>query len=297
MTEAYCDHADFYTRGSFAPFVVETRSAGTSPIRIVHTSQPEGDFSDPVQPDLVLTQVLRIPAHITRDFGHGRLRSRFRHGDFEVMAIGSGSTVLAEGDNEVRAFVLPVDRVLEIAGDEAASQVRDFGPLHRAPFRDLALERLCNLLWLESAEDNPHGALFADGLLISIIAALLRLRGAVVTDGAPLSANGSAALKSWIDELIDANLDQSLTMKDLAALVGVGEMAFAQDFKAATGRTPHQYVLARRVARAQELLVAGDMPLAEIAYACGFASQSHMTDVFREKLGVTPGRYRKEVRG
>ncbi|MEM7710434.1 MAG: AraC family transcriptional regulator [Pseudomonadota bacterium] len=38
------------------------------------------------------------------------------------------------------------------------------------------------------------------------------------------------------------------------------------------------------------------MRLAEIAYACGFASQSHMTDVFREKLGVTPGRYRKEVR-
>ena len=85
-------------------------------------------------------------------------------------------------------------------------------------------------------------------------------------------------------------------MKELASLLGRPAARFLVDFKATTGQTPYQYVLSRRIARAQELLSAGEMPLAEVAYACGFASQSHMTDVFRQKLGVTPGRYRKEVR-
>ena len=45
------------------------------------------------------------------------------------------------------------------------------------------------------------------------------------------------------------------------------------------------------------MLAVGERDLADVAHACGFVSQSHMTDVFRKKLGVTPGRYRKEVRG
>ena len=87
------------------------------------------------------------------------------------------------------------------------------------------------------------------------------------------------------------------SLEEVAAHAGLSPWRLRQVFRRELGETPYQFVLSCRVARAQELLADGSTALAEVAYACGFASQSHMTDVFRNKLGVTPGRYRREVRG
>jgi len=59
-----------------------------------------------------------------------------------------------------------------------------------------------------------------------------------------------------------------------------------------TGLTPHQYVMSRRVARARRLLEEGELPITAIAAETGFASQSHLTDLFRREVGVTPRAYR-----
>ena len=66
-------------------------------------------------------------------------------------------------------------------------------------------------------------------------------------------------------------------------------------FRAATGTTPLAYATARRVARAQALLADPAMPLAQVAYATGFASQSHFGEVFRRHTGLAPGAWRARV--
>jgi AraC family transcriptional regulator len=99
-----------------------------------------------------------------------------------------------------------------------------------------------------------------------------------------------------VEDLLNDQLADDLPLTELALAVGLSPYQFARAFKAATGLPPHQWLMARRIERACELLAATQDALADIAYACGFASQSHMTDVFRAKLGVTPGRYRKERR-
>jgi AraC family transcriptional regulator len=63
-------------------------------------------------------------------------------------------------------------------------------------------------------------------------------------------------------------------------------------FRTSFGLPPHQYVLARRLSRARELLRSTSLPLGEIALACGFASASHFTNRFKQVLGGTPGEYR-----
>ncbi len=295
MNSQYQDHFEFYTRGPYSQYVTETRSGGADPIRIIEASQPEGDFSDPAQPDIVLTEILHHSGHSARDFGLGRRRFRFRRGDLEVQPPGLATEILSEADHRVRVFVLPFDRLKTAIEADLPTFDGDFGPLHAAPFRNVFLGHICQCLWDESEAGNPHGDLFADGALLAMGATLLRL-----WDGARLDSVGTPfpdRLRTRIEEFLNASLDQNLAVRDLAALADTPEAAFTRSFKATFNQTPHQYVLTRRIARAQELLAAGDMPLAEIAYACGFASQSHMTDVFREKLGVTPGRYRKEVRG
>ena len=56
--------------------------------------------------------------------------------------------------------------------------------------------------------------------------------------------------------------------------------------------TPYQYVLDKRIERAQLMIETTSLSLAQISFASGFSSQSHMTDVFRAKLGMTPGKVR-----
>ena len=94
---------------------------------------------------------------------------------------------------------------------------------------------------------------------------------------------------------IEAHLDRNFGLSDLAAACGLTPYHFARSFKQASGFSPHQYILERRLLRARELLQATTAPIAEIAYTAGFSSQSHMTDAFRRLLGTTPGRYRRDV--
>ncbi len=94
-------------------------------------------------------------------------------------------------------------------------------------------------------------------------------------------------------EAIEEDIDTDLSIARLARILDVGTTKLSLGFRAATGRTVHQYVIERRVERAREKLETTDMPLADIAFAVGFSSQSHMTAVFRRQMGVTPGVYRR----
>ena len=89
---------------------------------------------------------------------------------------------------------------------------------------------------------------------------------------------------------------QDLLLDDLAALVGLSPTHFARAFRQSTGVPPHRWLTNLRIERARELLEAGDLPLAEIALACGFADQSHFTVTFKKATALTPGAYRREAR-
>jgi len=98
-----------------------------------------------------------------------------------------------------------------------------------------------------------------------------------------------------IRERIEADLDTNLSLASLAKESGYSRAHFLRMFRTATGLTPHQYVLERRLSTAQQLLRQSKMLLADIALKCGFSSQTHMNDVFRKRLGVTPLAYRRNI--
>jgi AraC family transcriptional regulator len=94
-------------------------------------------------------------------------------------------------------------------------------------------------------------------------------------------------------EYIEEHLDAGLTLDQMASVVHLSAFHFARQFKVATGLPPHQYVIARRVERAQQLLRQDrDLSLAEIAASVGFSDQSQFSHHFKRLTGVTPRRYR-----
>jgi AraC family transcriptional regulator len=102
---------------------------------------------------------------------------------------------------------------------------------------------------------------------------------------------------SVVVEYIERHLEDSLTVEQIAAAAHLSAYHFARQFKGATGVPPHQYVIARRVERAQQLLQQDDgLSLAAIAARCGFSDQSQLSNHFKRFVGVTPSRFRTSAR-
>lgn len=101
---------------------------------------------------------------------------------------------------------------------------------------------------------------------------------------------------SRVTDFIEEHLDQTLHLGDLARVAHMSQFHFSRCFKRSTGKTVHQFVLERRIARARSLLAGTALPLPEVAVRVGLPSHGHFTTVFRQQVGSTPGQYRRSLR-
>lgn len=95
---------------------------------------------------------------------------------------------------------------------------------------------------------------------------------------------------------IDRHYARPLRVDPLAARAGLSTFHFIRRFRAAFGSTPHQYLRARRLERARELLETTPWPVTEICDAVGFSSLGSFSSLFRRATGETPGEYRARRR-
>nr|WP_298373682.1 AraC family transcriptional regulator [uncultured Halomonas sp.] len=97
-------------------------------------------------------------------------------------------------------------------------------------------------------------------------------------------------------DYIEAHLDDSLSLAALAGTACLSTSHFGRAFKLATGTSPLRYVVQRRVERAKLMLPHSERSIAQVAYDCGFAGQSHFTRTFHDITGVTPAVFRKQTK-
>lgn len=95
-------------------------------------------------------------------------------------------------------------------------------------------------------------------------------------------------------DFIEQNLDSDLSLQSMATEISISSLYLPRAFRNATGQSPHQYVLRRRIERAKKLLSSTDLPIVEIALACGFSSQSHLSNWFSRLVGISPAIYRRQ---
>ncbi|NBD32545.1 MAG: helix-turn-helix domain-containing protein [Cyanobacteria bacterium] len=156
---------------------------------------------------------------------------------------------------------------------------------------DPVIQTIVTALKTDLEAGCPAGSLYGESFGTSLAVHLLRQFTTrepqiLKTKGLPRST------RSQILEFIEANLATDISLEALANFTNFSTFHFCRLFKDTMGVTPHQYVIRRRIERAKKLLKYSDLKIVEIALACGFANQSHLSRHFRNLVGISPKAYR-----
>jgi len=159
---------------------------------------------------------------------------------------------------------------------------------------DDRVSRLALEIGEETVGGLPNGRLYVQGLCVALLGIVSARYCADAVDTPARVRRLSAQQELRVVELVRGLLGSKLSLAIMAAEVGLSPQHFARLFKASFGTTPHTFVETLRIdAAVAALRRERSMPIAAIAAACGFSSQSHMTDLMRRRLGSTPGLVRR----
>jgi AraC-like DNA-binding protein len=148
-------------------------------------------------------------------------------------------------------------------------------------------------LLAQDLASNAGGFAFRSALTLAIIEGLAHDDGLVRHREEVASSYTGAGIERAL-RLIEESLSAPISLEALAREAGISPFHLSRSFRRITGLSLQGYVRERRLKEACRLLAETRKPLAEIAYDCGFSSQSRMTTVFRQILDTTPLAFRNQ---
>jgi len=160
---------------------------------------------------------------------------------------------------------------------------------------DPTLRRLMEILLREKRDGFQNGSFFLDGVATALASCLVRQYSSTPQAERNFTGGMAPSMLRRSLEFMDAHLSGSLRLSDLAHKARLSTSHFVRSFRQSTGRTPYQFLLLRRVERAQIAMRDRRPSLTEVALASGFADQHHLARVFRRVTGVTPSSYRRSL--
>ena len=164
--------------------------------------------------------------------------------------------------------------------------------------RDETMINLTKLLLPVLARPSEAVALFVDHVFAAITTHLITKYGHTninVFNKLPRWRMTSVQLNRITNMLLD-DITADISLDQLAMLVGFSRSHFIRAFRQSTGLPPYRWLLHERVKRAQIFLSTTNLPVAEIALNCGFSDQAHMTRIFTNVAGISPGAWRRQRR-
>jgi AraC family transcriptional regulator len=212
-------------------------------------------------------------------------------GALSLVSVGSAYEWRTEGAIDYAHIYMPPERLAAAATDLCRRDAGGIELVNRVGVRDELLRQLFEALLAEVAGEAD--SLYVDTLYNAFLARLLvehsSLNAAMRTAPVAIAPRRLAAV---IDH-VDANLAGEVSLADLAAVAQLSPFHFARAFAQTTGRTPHAYVMDRRLDAAKRLLRESPLSIATISERCGFASASHLSSRFRKVTGFTPTDFRR----
>jgi AraC family transcriptional regulator len=253
------------------------------------------DVHVPPMRDYMIVSYRHGGTPMERQFGGRWSREQCTPGDVSLLTRSEQSHWHWTRDIDVVHVYLAPELLSRVSSDAMDREVADVRLEDVLRTRDPVIANAAAAIAAETEQQGMGGRLYVEALATQMAVHLLRRYSAISYPQCPCAGVLSQPQAQRVVEYIDSHLDAPLGLDQLAYVAGVSTWHFLRQFRARFHCPPHAYVIERRIDRAKRLLQRGTMPIKQIAAACGFSDQAHMTRLFRRHLGVTPAAVRSSV--
>ncbi len=222
-----------------------------------------------------------------------------------------GGTKLACGDSDSMCMMPVGQSVIASWKGEYESLLIDFTPKYLSKMasemnlspnielretvsqKDQLIQHLSLAFLEEAAKKETSSRLYADSIAHTLMFHLIKNYTNAKENAKQFLGGLSGHKLRLVTEFINDNLEQDLTLTEVASVADLSHFHFARSFRKTLGVTPQQYIVNRRIEKAKDLLLHSDLPLVEVGFQTGFKNQSHFTTLFRKLTSFTPKVWRE----
>jgi AraC family transcriptional regulator len=256
-------------------------------------TDPPGKNEAPALRKLVVALHVGRPVYMFCHRGGERHSGLLVHGDIDIIPAQMPS--VWESRQQDTALALGVDlSLLDSVAEECGFDSQRLHMLNRFQIRDPQIENIAWALKAEMEAGYPGGRVFSESLATALATCLVRRHSSLAPMPSVRTSGVSGRKFKRVLAYIEENLAEEISLSDIAAVAGVSRSHLKVIFRRAVGVPVHQYVIQRRVERAQELLRGSALSINEIAGATGFTHQSHLAYHVRRMLGASPKAIRNQ---
>jgi AraC family transcriptional regulator len=255
----------------------------------------ELDVEIPEMRDYMIVVYRRGAAAMSRRSGGPWQSEKVAPGTMSILTRGQQSQWRWDQPIDVSHVYLSQAAVARVAGEVFERDVQDVEMFDLVSADDPVLPGMVSLLEHELKQDGVGGTLYVESLKNQLCIHLLRRYAKTVFRERAAYGKLSPAQRRLLVQYVQENIDQNISLVDLAGLTQLTESSFIRKFRNEFDCPPHEYVMRQRIGHARRLLARPDMPLKTIAASSGFSDQSHMTRLFRKYFDMTPAEVRRST--
>jgi AraC family transcriptional regulator len=247
-----------------------------------------------------------VPVHLIGTYYGVRGRSVWRSGRMKVEGVGRpGALALCPADywghwdiEEAApiSYVLLSDQRLQEFADQTLSRRKQVELLPRLGAPDRIGAYIMRALGRLAMRPERADTVLIEQTLDLLCCHLMRVHA---TDDHAMAQAFRRGLLPWqvrrVTAYMEERLDQEISLNELAGLLNLSRFHFCTAFRLATGQTPYDWLIARRIERARKLLGSPELRVTDIALAVGYSTPSAFSASFRKLTGMTPSDFRREL--
>jgi AraC family transcriptional regulator len=299
MTEAYGQRLGEALRVENAPAIV-TRALCTANIAVteIRCDNPLPEMSGSMQQEDAFLVALYLRDCPNCECWEGGRRASVwdqRIGESSLHDLKRDPAALIHNPYHCLAFYLPRAALDAIADDANAPRIGDLNYKPGAGVNDVTIASLGSLLLPALSHRDQANPLFLDHVLLAVGVHIAQTYGGM----RPMSRPVRGGLAPWQErrakEIIRANL-HGVPLKEVARECGLSVGHFSHAFRRTLGVAPHKWLIEQRIVLSKEKLRDDWLSLSDVAAECGFSDQSHLTRVFRQTVGASPGAWRRALK-
>jgi AraC family transcriptional regulator len=300
MTDAFGQRLGEAMRAENPPTIV-TRALRTAEMAVteIRCDNPPREMSGSIRQEDAFAVALQL-----RDFPNGEYWEDgrrasvcdLRAGESCLYDLKRDPTALLDKPYHLLSFYLPRAALDAIADDANAPRIRDLSYEPGAGVNDVTISGLGSLLLPALSHPDQAHPLFVDHVLLAVGVHVAQTYGGMRPVSRPIRGRLAPWQERRAREFLRANIKRGVALKEVARESGLSVGYFSHAFRRTLGVAPHQWLIEQRVVLSKEKLRDDGLSLSDVATECGFSDQSHLTRVFRQRFGLTPGAWRRALK-